>query len=66
MVGHLVHVDRATPLALRSLPMASGRLSPWLDPATQLISVLVLAAVVVSSAAARNKSSADNINKPGM
>jgi hypothetical protein len=63
MVGHLVHVDRATPLVLTNVPM--GRLDPWLDSTTQLtfctISVLVLV-----SAVARNKTSTDNTNKSGM
>ena len=66
MVGHLVHVDRATPLALENVPM--GRLGPWLDPATQLtlsgVSVLVLAAIG-TSAVARNKIYADITNKTG-
>jgi len=67
MVGHLVRVDRVTPLALENVPM--GRLGPWLDPTTQVtlygVLVLVLAAVGVS-AVARNKISADNITKTGM
>lgn len=66
MVGHLVHVDRAAPLALENVPM--GRLGPSLDPVAQLtlcgILALILAAVG-SSAVARNKISADNINKTG-
>lgn len=66
MVGHLVRVDRATPLALENVPM--GRLGPWLDPVTQLtpfgVSVLVLAAVGIS-VVARNKISAGIINKTG-
>jgi hypothetical protein len=66
MVGHLVRVDRATPLALENVPM--GRLGPWLDPVTQLtlsgVSVLVLAAVGIS-VAARNKIYADTIHKTG-
>ena len=66
MVGHLVRVDRATPLALENVPM--GQLGPWLDPVTHLtlsgVSVLVLAAVGIS-VAARNKISADITNKTG-
>lgn len=66
MVGHLVHVDRATPLALESVPM--GQLGPWMDPVTQLtlsrVAVLVLAAVGIS-VVARHKISADIINKNG-
>ena len=66
MVGHLVHVDRAAPLALENVPM--GRLGPWLDPTAQLtlcgVSVLVLAALGLS-AVAHNKNSAANINKTG-
>lgn len=66
MVGHLVRVDRAAPVVLENVPM--GRLGPWLDPATQLtlcVSVLVLAAAIGLSAAARRKLSADNTNKTG-
>ena len=66
MVGHLVHVDRATPLALENVPM--GQLGPWLDPVTQLtlsrVAVLVLVAVGIS-VVARTKISADIINKNG-
>ncbi len=66
MVGHLVHVDRATPLAFETVPM--GQLGPWLDPVTQLtlsgVAVLVLAAVGIS-VAARNKIFADITNKNG-
>ena len=67
MVGHLVHVGRAAPLALENVPM--GRLGPWLDLVTQLalssVSALVLVAAVGLSAVARNKIYADNTTKTG-
>ena len=67
MVVHLVHVARATPLALENVPM--GQLGPWLDPVTQSslsrVALLVLAVVAIS-VVARNNTSAAITNKNGM